>query len=122
MANSPIVQYIVVRKDLVKALKWSAGAIIAQACHATAAVTHLFHDDPHMKQYLTDLDAMHKIVLETPDEESIKNLESDLIAHGIKHKLWVEQPENIPTCLVVKPYPKEDVQNFFQSLRLFREK
>jgi hypothetical protein len=23
------------------------------------------------------------------------------------HKLWVEQPENFPTCLALKPYPKE---------------
>lgn len=64
MSKSPIVQYVIIRKDLKSILKWSAGAIIAQACHATAAVIHLFHNDPHTVEYLNDLDSMHKIVLE----------------------------------------------------------
>uniref|UniRef100_A0A1A9W469 Uncharacterized protein n=1 Tax=Glossina brevipalpis TaxID=37001 RepID=A0A1A9W469_9MUSC len=36
------------------------------------------------------------------DEVSRQSLEND-----IKHKLWIEQPENIPTCLAIKPYVKE---------------
>lgn len=64
MSCSFIVQYIIVRKDLIEVLKWSVGALIAQACHATAAVTHLYHDDPVSKQYFQDLDNMHKIVLQ----------------------------------------------------------
>lgn len=61
---SQIVQYVVVRGDLLKTMNWPTGAIIAQACHACSAVTHLFHDDEHMKTYLSDLDNMHKVVLE----------------------------------------------------------
>lgn len=64
MSNGPLVQYVVIRKDLCKVLKWSVGAIVAQACHATAAVIHLFRDDPHTIEYLKDMDSMHKIVLE----------------------------------------------------------
>lgn len=59
-----IVQYILVRGDLTKALGWPLGAIIAQACHASVAVTHEFYSDEHTKQYLQDVDHMHKVVLE----------------------------------------------------------
>lgn len=63
MATS-IVQYVIVRGDLFRSMNWPVGAIIAQACHACCAVTHLYHDDEHMKTYLADLDNMHKVVLE----------------------------------------------------------
>jgi len=33
-----IVQYIVMRKDLVNTLKWPLGSVISQACHAVVAV------------------------------------------------------------------------------------
>ncbi|KAK9884627.1 hypothetical protein WA026_007467 [Henosepilachna vigintioctopunctata] len=115
-----IVQYVIVRSDLIKELRWPVGAIIAQACHAVTAVTHLYCDDEHMKKYLDDLDNMHKIVLEVSNEKSIELLHNELEENGIKHKLWIEQPENIPTCLVVKPYPKEDVQKFFKKFKLFK--
>lgn len=59
-----IVQYVVVRGDLLKSLQWPVGAVIAQACHACSAVIHLYHDDPHTQSYLADLDNMHKVVLE----------------------------------------------------------
>ena len=59
-----IVQYVVVRKDLVKELKWPTGALIAQACHACTAVIHLFYKDENTQSYLADLDRMHKVVLE----------------------------------------------------------
>lgn len=63
-AGSGLVQYVVLRSDLKTVLQWPLGALIAQAAHATAAVTHLFHDDPNTQQYLADLDNMHKVVLE----------------------------------------------------------
>ena len=55
---SPLVQYIVVRKDLA----WPAGALIAQACHAATAVIHTYYDHSDTKDYLADIDNMHKIV------------------------------------------------------------
>lgn len=59
-----VVQYVIVRGDLIKTLKWPVGAVIAQACHACTAVTHLYHDDSHTQTYLADLDNMHKIIIE----------------------------------------------------------
>jgi peptidyl-tRNA hydrolase len=58
---APLVQYIVVRKDLAKTLNWSAGSIIAQACHASSAVLWLHKDDENVQKYLGDVDHMHKV-------------------------------------------------------------
>lgn len=60
MSVPPIVQYIVVRKDLA----WPAGALIAQACHASTAAVHRFYEHSDTKEYLGDLPNMHKIVLQ----------------------------------------------------------
>jgi len=57
---------------------------------------------------------------QVPDESSLRTFESKLKEHSILHKIWIEQPENFPTCIVVKPYPKEEVQKYFKKLRLFR--
>lgn len=62
MAN--LVQYVVVSADIVRKLNWPLGAVIAQCCHATTAVNHLHRDDAATVSYFTDLDRMHKVVLE----------------------------------------------------------
>ena len=60
-----LVQYVALRGDLMKGTeKWPVGAIVAQACHASTAVLHLFRDDPNVVDYFSDIDRMHKIVLE----------------------------------------------------------
>lgn len=118
--TSPIVQYVVVRGDLLKELSWPVGAVIAQACHAVTAATHLFRDDPDTQTYLSNLDNMRKVVLEASNEDTLRKLEAKLIENNILHKLWIEQPENIPTCLVAKPYPKDSVHSYFKNLKLFK--
>ncbi|GFG34966.1 hypothetical protein Cfor_09467 [Coptotermes formosanus] len=77
-----LVQYIVVRADLLKTLNWPVGSV--------------------------------------PDESSLRNLESQLKENSVLHKMWIEQPEYFPTCIAVKPYPKEEVQKYFKKLRLFK--
>jgi len=62
--SSNLVQYVVLRKDLIKTLKWPTGALVAQGCHACTAAVHMFYEDPNTQQYLRDLDRMHKVVLE----------------------------------------------------------
>ena len=62
--------------------------------------------DDHTQKYLSDLDNMHKVVLETGPDDLTK-ISEKLKEAGVDHKLWIEQPENFPTCLAVKPYPKE---------------
>ncbi|KAL0881801.1 hypothetical protein ABMA27_001582 [Loxostege sticticalis] len=119
MSNS-IVQYVLLRSDLLKELGWSIGALVAQACHASTAVLHLYKDDECTMQYLNDLDNMHKVVLEVPNEESLKKVAAKLQENSIAHKLWIEQPENIPTCLAIKPYPKEQVKKFVGKFKLYK--
>lgn len=59
-----LVQYIAVRGDLWRTQEWPIGALIAQGCHAATAVLHTFRDDQNVKDYLADVDHMHKVVLE----------------------------------------------------------
>ena len=117
---SSIVQYVVVRGDLMRELGWPVGAVIAQACHAVTSAAHLFQDDRHSREYLLDLDNMRKVVLEAPNENELLHLRDALVDADVKHKLWIEQPENIPTCLVSKPYPKDDVHKYFKKYKLFK--
>lgn len=119
-ASQVIVQYVVVRGDLVASMKWPLGALVAQACHAATAAIHLFYSDDTTQKYLADLDAMHKIVLEAPDEATLRQLSAKLVESSVDHKLWVEQPENYPTCLAVKPYAKSEVQKFFKKFKLYK--
>lgn len=61
---SKLVQYVIVRHDLLKELKWPMGAFMAQACHAATACLHLYKEDPQTQEYLADLDNMTKVVLD----------------------------------------------------------
>ena len=115
-----IVQYIIVRSDLVKTLCWPLGALIAQACHASTAVMHEFYNHEDTQSYLRDLDSMHKVVLEVKGEEELKKLKDKLVEGSIDHKIWIEQPEDYPTCLAVRPYPKAQVQKYFKGLKLYK--
>ncbi|KAG7509352.1 peptidyl-tRNA hydrolase PTRHD1 [Solea senegalensis] len=121
-AGSPgrLVQYVVVRSDLVHKLSWPLGAVITQACHAATAAIHLHYADPDTQRYLAELDSMHKVVLGAPDEAALSGLSESLTQAGVSHKLWVEQPENFPTCLALKPYPKETVQPLLRKFKLFK--
>ncbi|XP_038218305.1 putative peptidyl-tRNA hydrolase PTRHD1 [Zerene cesonia] len=118
--SSSIVQYILLRSDLLKDLGWSIGALVAQACHASTAVLHVYRDDENTINYLGDLDNMHKVVLEVLNEESLKKVAEKLKENSIDHKLWIEQPENIPTCLALKPYPKEEVKKYVGKFKLYK--
>ncbi|XP_033859852.1 putative peptidyl-tRNA hydrolase PTRHD1 [Acipenser ruthenus] len=115
-----LVQYVVVRADLVRTLAWPLGAVITQACHAATAAIHLHYSDPDTQEYLAELDCMHKVVLEAPDEASLSSLSDVLSREGVAHKLWVEQPENMPTCLALKPYPKENVHHLLRKFKLLK--
>lgn len=37
---------------------------MTQACHAATAILHMTREDEQTKEYLNDLDNMHKVVLE----------------------------------------------------------
>ncbi|XP_077867370.1 putative peptidyl-tRNA hydrolase PTRHD1 [Saccoglossus kowalevskii] len=112
MMAASMVQYVVVRGDLIKTLKWPTGAVITQNVRMI-----LFHSGDTETQLLIDL---FIILLQAKDEESIQKLAEKLQEDKIDHKLWIEQPENIPTCLAAKPYPKEEIQKYFKKFKLFK--
>nr|ADD24398.1 protein C2orf79 homolog [Lepeophtheirus salmonis] len=116
--SSLLVQYIIIREDLVRSLAWPLGAVIAQGCHACVAVIHEFYHDEDTVKYLRDIDNMRKVVLKIKDEETLSALSKKLNDNEIKHKLWTEQPENYPTCIALKPYEKSRVHPFLKHLRL----
>ncbi|KAI5750140.1 hypothetical protein M8J76_013156 [Diaphorina citri] len=111
-----IVQYILVRGDLISKLEWPLGAVVAQACHASSAAIHLFYDDPVTQSYLKDLDNMHKV----PHEQELLAVEKALLSKEIKFKKWIEQPENYPTCIALKPYVKTDVQKLLRKYKMLK--
>lgn len=114
--KQPIVQYILVRTDL----EWTKGAMIAQACHASvASIAQTLHSSSTC-DYLKDLANMHKIILKADGKEDLLKIQAKLDEANIEHHLWIEQPENVPTCLAVAPQPKPLVQAIFKHLKLLR--
>ncbi len=101
-SDDPLIQYIVLRKvwararprqqDLGEALKWPAGAVTTQACHASSAALWLFREDADTQAYLAELDHMHKCVLAAKDEAQLRAVADSLASGGIAHKLWVRRP------------------------------
>ena len=75
-----IVQFIVVRRDLLKTLEWPVGSVIAQACHASTAVMFEHRNDESVLAYLSNLGSMHKIVKECKGEPQLLTLADKLNA------------------------------------------
>ena len=115
-------QIIVVRRDLVSAMNWPMGSVIAQACHACVAVVHEHRDDADVAAYLAagNLDAMRKVVKEVKGEPQLRALAEQLSAEGIAHRVWLEQPENFPTAIALKPYPASRVKPLLKKYQLFK--
>ncbi|KAJ6732148.1 PEPTIDYL-TRNA HYDROLASE PTRHD1-RELATED [Salix purpurea] len=117
-SDEVLVQYVVLRRDLIDT--WPMGSVVTQGCHASVSSIWSHKEDPHTLQYCSpeNIDSMHKVTLEVKGEPQILNLSEKLKAGGIAHKLWIEQPENIPTCLATKPYPRSVVALYFKKLKL----
>ena len=121
-ADDPIVQFVVIRRDLLKTLEWPVGSVIAQACHACLAVTWENRDDADVAAYLAPekIDSMYKVTKEVKGEPQLLTLAEKLKAEGVVHRVWMEQPENIPTALAVKPYPRSRIAPLLKKYQLFK--
>ena len=63
---------------------------------------------------------MHKVVKEVKGEAQLMTLSEKLKSESVLHKLWLEQPENIPTAIALKPYPRSRVAPLLKKYQLFR--
>ncbi|NXH60140.1 PTRD1 hydrolase, partial [Rhabdornis inornatus] len=116
-----LVQYVVLRGDLARPPRsWPLGAVVAQGCHAALAAVHGYREHPDTGAYLEQGGAMRTVVLEAPDENSLLDLSKNLKEKGIDHQLWMENPEGIPTCLALRPYPKNQVQPHLRNFKLLK--
>lgn len=70
------------------------------------------------RDHIDIVDMAEQVTLEVKGEVQLLNLAQKLEAGGIAYKLWIEQPEKVPTCLATKPYPKAEVAKYFKNLKL----
>ena len=113
-----LIQYIVVRSDLKKA--WPLGALIAQGSHASVAAIAKSYNSLNTISYLADLENMTKCVLGIESEAALRSLASRLSDAGIRHHLWIEQPENVAVSLATAPALKSTIVSFFSDLKLLK--
>ncbi|KAI8109988.1 hypothetical protein M9434_001264 [Picochlorum sp. BPE23] len=120
--EDPLLQYVALRRDLWKEHNWPLGSIVAQGCHAATAALWVSKESAETAEYCSsgNLDHMRKVVLEAPDEAQLLQIASKLQEAGIPHKLWIEQPENMPTALASAPQRKSVISPFFRKLKLCR--
>mmetsp|Transcript_21027 Transcript_21027/g.31354 ORF Transcript_21027/g.31354 Transcript_21027/m.31354 type:complete len:129 (+) Transcript_21027:817-1203(+) len=118
--SDTVVQYVVVRRDLLKK-GWGTGPLMAQACHASTAALWLSRNTKWTASYTNDLDNMHKVILSAKNEGALLKAAKNLEAGGMGFKMWVEQPENIKTALATYPAPRSIVKPLTKGLQLFRD-
>ena len=120
MQNLPLTIYIIIRKDLTKSLDWNTGSIIAQASHACTSALWKYKEHEQVQEYMKSLNSMHKVVLQTKNESSLMDLQILLKEREILHSMWVEQPENIVTCIATIPYRKSQLGDALKKCQLYR--
>ena len=117
-----LVQYIIVRNDLIKQHNWSLGSLISNASHASISIIHDTYNDTHTQQYIKQENnvQMHTVTVAVSDEAELLSSSRMLKSSNILHTLWHEQPDNIHTVIATKPYLKSIIKPLLAHLRLFR--
>lgn len=133
--GDPLVQYVVVRRDLLDI--WPTGSVIAQAVHASVVAIWQTRDLSNTMSYCNQegngdshsssfdnrgvvASQMHTIVLEAKNEAALTRLADALRDADVAFAVWREQPENILTALAAQPYPRSTVKKYFSKFRLFK--
>jgi len=118
--SDKLVQYIVVRTDLIGTKNWGIGSMIAQGCHASVAAVALSRNEPQTLTYIDDHLNMTKTVLGVDNDKQLIVLAAILEDNNVSHHLWIERPENEPTALATAPALKSVVSVFFRHLKLLK--
>jgi hypothetical protein len=61
-----------------------------------------------------------QVVLEAPDAAALTSLAAALTDAGANVKLWIEQPEGVPTALAAGPARKSSLAPLLKKLPLCR--
>lgn len=117
-AGDPLVQYVVVRRDL----GWPAGSVMAQAVHASVAAVWRSRDEAGTLRYCQEADGsqMRTVVLQADNETALTQLAAELEAESIAHVSWKEEPEGIVTAVAAAPYAIGNVKPLFKRFKLFK--
>lgn len=73
-----------------------------------------------LKMCILKINCEFLFCFQVPDEESLNKINDELKSNNVDFYRWLEQPDNIHTCIALRPYPKSQVENYFKSLKLFR--
>ncbi|CAI5536578.1 unnamed protein product, partial [Closterium sp. Naga37s-1] len=106
--EDPLVQHVVIRRDLMEALQWPLGSVITQGCHATVAVLWQHRHHPNVLKYCGQLDSMRKVTLEVKGETQLLNLSKKLQEAGITHRAMACSPPRSTAFLkgAISVYPR----------------
>lgn len=98
-----IVQYVVVRKDLSKSLKWTTGPIMAQACHASCAALWLSRGSHLTQAYCSEdaIDDMTKVMMEIKNEGQLRKL-SQSLTDAVSLTRYTRSPHSQPVVHCVR--------------------
>ena len=96
--------------------------LAAQGCHASisAIVKGLKENDNRTVEYTEKLDEMRKVVLEIAGDNDLTSLRKSLDENGVRYHCWVEQPENIQSCLATLPANQNEISKYFKHLKLYK--
>jgi hypothetical protein len=59
-------------------------------------------------------------LFQIPDESELMKLKDALDQSQIQYHLWIEEPEHLPTCIALIPYPKHEVTLCVEHYKLFK--
>lgn len=120
--EQPLIMQLIIDRNLIGDPHWTLGPLLAQASHATAAIiARTLPTCPQTQEYVSseNLPNMHKVTLKTASKgagadlrelsKKLDEAKSELGNDFPEHHLWIEQPENIPTCIAIAPNRKPQV-------------
>ncbi|RZF37793.1 hypothetical protein LSTR_LSTR007155 [Laodelphax striatellus] len=116
---SPIIQYVLLRKDLQKKYKYSMGTVIAQVCQACLAANERFKTKPETVQYLKNYQSMPRVILQVDDEKALQQAEELLKSNNLDYHVWVEHPE-VQTSIALRPYSESNVEEYMICFKLYK--
>ena len=115
--SDPLILFVILRRDL----QFSAGAVIAQACHATSLVVFKHAAHENVLDYFKDFNELRKVMLEVKNEAALLKVSEALKSARYIHELWREQPENEITALAILPYKRSDeLRQLLKKCQLYK--